>query len=274
MLKGLTTIRTAIESRVQPGEGVPEVWIASGEVVECQFLTDADDIVEARFHRVPFQLPSGVSVTRERFCQGDVQEDCEFCKHVDDGIRRRVLRWYAWMFVQKLIVPQMPEGVANVTPITRGSRQMFEWDINEPAILRKGEGNQRYIVQQLIQAQERYGSLKGRTFEWLRTGATRNDTTYMLQGVDAADVPDVEIPLDLESIITKELPLRRFPSRSSTGAGDGGRSTPTQAETTQTSDQITSAPASLQSSTATAAEGQEVSALLQMLQGQKGEGNL
>ena len=274
MLKGLNTIRTAIESRVQPGEGVPEIWVASGEIVECHFLTDADDIIEARFHRVPFQLPSGTSVTRERFCKGDIQEDCEFCKHTDDGVRRRVLRWYAWMFVQKLIVPQMPEGVGGLKPVTRGSRQMFEWEVNEPAILRKGEGNQRYLVQQLIQSQERYGSLLGRKFEWLRTGATRNDTTYMLQSVDAEATPSTEIPISLEDIVTKELPTRRFPARTSSGSGDGGSSIPSQPETTQTSADIASAPSSAQSAPQSAPEGQEVSQLLQMLQGQKGEGNL
>ena len=71
MLKGLDAIRESIATRGQgysPEGGLPELSISSGEVALIHFLTDQEDIIETRFHRVSrlldrplsaFDLPAG-----------------------------------------------------------------------------------------------------------------------------------------------------------------------------------------------------------------------
>lgn len=224
-IKGLNAIRESLASRaaatVSTG-GVPELSIATGEVALLHFLTDRDDILEVRYHRVPETTPRGNFVTRERLCRQEVGEPCSYCSHSSEDIRRSSLRWYAWVFVYGILTPLQIEGAEKVT---RGARTLNVWKLAQPALLRKGEGNNKYIVQQLLSLSERYGTLCDRIYEWERTGATRNDTTYMLSALpDLATKPTVSLPFSLEEVVGKEMQLSPFPERQQQQQGTSGSS--------------------------------------------------
>jgi len=214
-LRGLDSIRDSLAARAAAGGqiagGVPELSIVSGEVALMHFLTDRDGIIEVRYHRVPESTPRGFVVTRERLCRQEVGEPCEYCSHQSEDIRRSTLRWYAWVYVYAVLTPIPIEGAEKVA---RGARTLNVWKLGEPAILRKGEGNNKYIVQQLLSHSERYGTLCDRIYEWERTGVSRNDTTYMLSPLpDVAAKPQVDVPVSLEDVIMKEQRLSPYPVR-------------------------------------------------------------
>jgi len=212
-IKGLDAIRESLAARAatSPTGGVPELTLVPGEVALMHFLTDRDDIIEVRYHRLPETTSRGNIITREKLCRQEVSEPCSHCSHPSEDIRRSTLRWYAWVFVYCILTATSIEGAEK---IVRGARTLNVWKLNEPAILRKGEGNNKYIVQQLLSHSERYGSLCGRIFEWERTGGTRQDTTYMLSPLpDLVAKPEVALPLSLEEIISKEMALSPFPVR-------------------------------------------------------------
>ena len=220
MLKGLPQIRDSITSRGQGGgEGQPELSINSGEIALIHFLTDIPDIIEASYHLVPITLPGGGTFKAEKLCRQDVGETCPFCSHTAEDIRHRTRRWYAWVFVYGILTPQIIQGADTVV---RGVRTLYVQKLGEIAILRKGEGNNKYLIQQLLTNGERYGTLRDRVYEWERTGSTRNDTTYMLTPTpDLSAPPDAKVP-SLEEIISKEMNLKNYPARASKGGQPTG----------------------------------------------------
>lgn len=230
MLKGLSQIRDDISSRGQgyrPEGGVPELDVRSGEVALIHFLTDQHDIIEARFHRVPETTPKGTIVTHERFCKAEMGERCPFCGHSSEDIRKRTLRWFAWVYAYAILTPNPIPNIPNPKQVLRGTRTLNVWELGQSAVLRKGEGNNKYIVQQLLSHTERYNTLCDRIYELERTGSTRNDTTYMLAPLpDLVPKPEVGSLQSLEEIVVKELalspvPLRQQPKpKDSAPAGD------------------------------------------------------
>lgn len=218
MLKGLDQIRDFLSSRGDVGEGVPELVIKSGEIALIHFLSEREDIVEARFHRVPETTPGGFVVTREKFCRAEIGEVCPLCSHQSEDVRSRTLRWYAWAHLYSLLVSTAPPGMSatEMQTVVRGRRTLYAWELNTPVILRKGEGQHKYLVNQLLTHDERFGTLCDRAYEWERTGATRNDTSYLLSPfTELAGKPDLgDIKLQsLEEIITSGVRLIQFPSR-------------------------------------------------------------
>jgi hypothetical protein len=217
MLKGLGEIRTSIAQRAAgPEGGIPELNIASGEIALIHFLTDRGDIVECRFHSVKDVGRSGRPFTRERLCRQELKEACPHCQSPDQDVSKRFLRWYAWVYVYGVLTPSVPVGLepgVKVEQIQRGVRTLNLWPLKGPAILRKGEGNNKYIINQLLTHEDRHGTLCDRIYEWERAGTGRNDTTYTLSAMsDIAARPQVNVQ-SLEEIIIKELPTSDFPRR-------------------------------------------------------------
>ena len=108
-----------------------------------------------------------------------------------------------------------PNHAPESEQIQRGSRTLYLKRYGTPVILRKGEGNNKFIINQLLTHEERNGTLKGLIYEWERTGATRNDTTYILSALpDHVDDPTLEEPLQsLEELIISEARLSNYPAR-------------------------------------------------------------
>ena len=226
LTKGLGAIRESIANRgsYTPGEGIPELAIQSGEVALIHFLTDRDDIIETRFHRIPETTQNQNVITRERLCRQEVGETCSNCNHQSEDIRRRTLRWYAWVYVYGILTPN---DVPNAQQIQRGARTLNLMKCDTAAILRKGEGNNKYLINQLLTNGERYGTLCDRIYEWERTGTGMKDTSYLLAPLpDLAERPKVDNLESLEEIISKEKSLAAYPSRQRAQTSASARGTP------------------------------------------------
>lgn len=277
MLRGLDNIKRSLDERGSFGEGVPELSIRQGEVAQIHFLTDTSEIVECRFHRITRTTQGGNQFTDEKFCRSDIEEQCEFCGHHNEDVRRRTMRWYAWVYVYGIYIPTNA-NIDNLPPLEKkqhGVSEKYWWEINSPAILRKGEGNQRYIVNQLMRLRERYGTFLDRRYEWDRSGSKRDDTTYQLTALDPDPMPEINVPNTLEEVITQDMSLSAFPARSSSGGGNtgGGGQTPSPSQSQSPISGNTSSSESIGESVDGGGSEQAVSRLMGMLGGSQ-EGNL
>ena len=235
LLTGLADITEDIERRDRAGgDGLPELRVKSGETAILHFMTEGSDVIESRFHSIPRQAGQ-FTIHDDVHCPAEVGEECpSWCVNGTDEIKRRYVRWFAWVWVHGIVVPANATvpATADIQQVQMGTRTVSYWNLEAPALLKRGEGNNRTVIQQLIRAWTKYGTLLERKFEWARTGTTRNDTTYFL---DAGDVEEFQAPADkvselppLDKIILENMPLKAFPDRKGGGeSNDSGNASTT-----------------------------------------------
>ena len=186
MLRGLDKIREKTQEiqAISSGDRIRYLFLDDGEAAIVRFMTDTDEIIEAKFHEVQEMTPSG-NRWRKRYCTFDDSGICQWCSQ--GNVPRRML--FLWSYVYYILhrkqnpTLEVDSNAQKWDLMKSGSSTYYKEEVNEPRVFRTKAGKDGLLRKMFVDFAEEYGTWCDRDYKWSRSGKGL-DTTYSLLAKD------------------------------------------------------------------------------------------
>jgi len=207
------TILVGLDSIMKDGEKprtdriqrnkIPSFKLRDGDKARFRFITDADNIIRAYFHRIPIVFPSGKMWNEDVFCKREEGIECEFCKRVDEQERKAGLKLCSWVYAyeiqHKFQNPRLQkEEDAEVWKKNKSG--MYVENINKAMFWLSGVGKDKVLLKMLANLNAKYGTLLDREYEITRSGFDKG-TTYTIIPESPSAIPENIKHLNLPDLL-------------------------------------------------------------------------
>ena len=198
-MKGIKELQERAKKMAEQYQGggnyIRRLILKPDEIARIRFLTDGGELYSDYFHTVK-TVKNDREFFRSEHCTRDAEGDCQYCYSEEKNVGFRSIQMYFWVYVHYILHKQQnPKRESDKEAplwkkVKRGEFIYYKEDINQPQILQRGRGSQDAYVNKFAALMTSYSTLLDRDYDWMRQGATKDDTSYDLIAQNASEMAE------------------------------------------------------------------------------------